>query len=378
MVSEARVHNQGGAIYVASLFEPSTIGRLAVRNRMMRSATGETRSDPATGQPEESLCDMYRVLAEGGVGLIVTGHAYIDLAGKAHGRMASIAEDEMIRAWRETIRPAQQAGARVMLQINHAGSSVDPAITPHPVSPSGVATNPQAQPREMTPGEIESAICAYGHAARRAREAGFDGVQIHGAHGYLVSQFLMPATNQRRDGWGGSLANRQRFLREAVQEMRRQIGPGFPVWIKLGVAGALESGFGLRDGAATAVLCAECGVDAVEISHAWSIPEYLGQNRDAWYLAMATAVRQAVGPDYPLALVAGFRTRAMMEAVIAAEIVQSVSLCRPLLAEPDLPYKLQRGDADQVACVRCDQCRAGFGRDEVMCRNAKVLAALGR
>lgn len=360
------------------LFESLTAGRLSVRNRIMRSATAEIRSDPDTGLPGESLQAVYRALAAGGVGLIVTGHAYVDRVGKAHGRMSSIAEDVAIPAWRETIRPAQQLGARVLLQINHGGASVNPAVTPQPLSPSGVATNSQVQPCEMTCKEIEAAIYAYGQAARRAKEAGFDGVQLHGAHGYLISQFLMPATNRREDGWGGSLAHRQRFLREVVREVRRQVGADWPVWIKLGVAGALQSGFGLLEGAATAALCAECGVDAVEISHAGSLPEYLGSRRDGWYLPLATAVRQAVGPDYPLALVGGFRTHALMESVIAHEIVQWVSLSRPLIAEPDLPARLQSDETDRAACVRCDRCREGFGQEAVRCRNEKVQKTLRR
>lgn len=360
------------------LFEPLTAGRLSVRNRIMRSATAENRSDPDTGLPDESLQAVYRALAAGGAGLIVTGHAYVDRAGKAHGRMSSIAEDAAIPAWRETILPAQQLGARVLLQINHGGAGVNPAITPRPLSPSGVATNPQVQPREMSAQEIEGAICAYGQAARRAQEAGFDGVQLHGAHGYLISQFLMPYTNRRTDGWGGSLAHRQRFLHEVVREVRRQVGPDWPLWIKLGVTGSLLTGFSLLEGAATAAACAEWGVDAVEISHAWSMPEYLGPSRDGWYLPMATAVRQAVGQGYPLSLVAGWRSRALMESVIAHEIVQWVSLCRPLIAEPDLAVRLQTGASDRAACVRCDRCREGFGQEAVRCRNDQVQEALRR
>lgn len=362
--------------HVPTLFEPLTAGRLAVRNRFMRSATAEIRSDPITGAPGDALADLYRALALGGVGLIVTGHAYVDIGGKAHGCMSSVAEDAVIPIWRTVIRPAQEAGARVMMQINHAGASVDPAVTPNPLSPSGVATNELVRPREMTAAEIERVICAYGQAARRAQEAGFDGVQIHGAHGYLVSQFLMPVTNRREDGWGGDLNGRLRFLREATREIRRQVGAEYPLWIKLGVAGSQQNGFSLYEGATAAAACVEMGIDGVEVSHTWGAPEYLGAMREARYLPLATAVRQAVGPHYPLALVSGLQRRAVMESVIAHRLVQLISLCRPLIAEPDFPNRLERGATDCVACVRCDQCRAGFGREAVTCRNMQVQREL--
>ena len=122
------------------LFEPITIGNLTLRNRVMRSATAERLADPDTGAPLPKLADLYADLARGGVGLIVTGHAYVERTGKAHPEMSSIATDDVIPAWRETIRPAQEAGARIMMQINHCGSGCDPTITPHPISPSGVTS----------------------------------------------------------------------------------------------------------------------------------------------------------------------------------------------------------------------------------------------
>ena len=359
------------------LFEPITIGRLEIRNRMMRSATAERLGDVDTGAPQPHLAEMYRALAAGGVGLIVTGHACVEMAGKAHQRMTAIDSDALIPAWRDTIAPAQKAGALVMLQINHSGASTDTSVTPDPISPSGVPTGRRTESRAMTESEALRVIEAFGQGARRAREAGFDGVQIHGAHGYLVTQFLSSLTNQRQDRWGGDAAGRRTFLKEVIQQVRRSVGDDYPVWIKLGAAGEKGSGLDLADGAAVAAICADLGLDCIEISHALGTPEGLAESGDARYRPLAEAVRLAVGPDYPLALVAGFQTREGMEQVLDEGLVQMVSLCRPLIADPNLPNRLQSGARTEVDCVRCDRCRPGDWGDWVRCRNKQTIRKVG-
>jgi 2,4-dienoyl-CoA reductase-like NADH-dependent reductase (Old Yellow Enzyme family) len=358
------------------LFDPITVGTLTLPNRFMRSATAERLADPDNGTPLPKLKDIYLALAQGGVGLIVTGHAYVDRGGKAHPEMASIADDEMIPAWRETVRPAQEAGARVIMQINHCGSGCDPAITPQPLSPSGVQTADGASPRAMTEQEIAHVLCAFGQAARRARAAGLDGVQIHGAHGYLVTQFLSPMTNRRDDAWGGDRVRRRAFLDAVIDEIREQVGSDYPLWIKLGVAGKAESGLPLAEGARVAAACATRGVDCVEVSHASGIPEGIDTKQEAAFRPLAERVREAVGQAYPLALVYGFSTRAGMEAVLAGGLAQMVSLSRPLIAEPDLPQKLREAAGYQAACVRCGKCGPEALGEGTACYNAAVQRKL--
>ena len=278
------------------LFEPVTIGGLTLRNRMMRSATAERMADPDTGIPQSRLRDLYRELAEGGIGLIVTGHVYVARSGKAHPEMAALDDDSLIPIWHDVIEPAQAAGAKVMVQINHGGASCDPEVTPHALSPSGVATNDlTAHPGVMTDADVLEVAKAYGQTARRAREAGFDGVQIHGAHGYLVSQFLTPATNLRDDHWGGDAERRMAFLRLVIEEVRVQVGADYPVWIKLGVAGSEASDLTLDLGIRAAVACAQSGVDAVELSHGWGIPAWAADAEEPPFLRMAEAARSALG-----------------------------------------------------------------------------------
>jgi 2,4-dienoyl-CoA reductase-like NADH-dependent reductase (Old Yellow Enzyme family) len=247
---------------------------------------------------------------------------------------------------------------------------VDPQVVPDPISPSGVATNDLAIPREMTTDEIEHAAERFVRAARRAREAGFDGVQIHGAHGYLVTQFLSPWTNRRDDAWGGDEICRRAFLKAIVQGIRREVGADYPVWIKLGVAGRRESGLSMEEGARVAAACVEWGIDCIEISHGLGVPEELDETGEGRFLPMAEAVRRQVPDGYPLAPVAGFRTRQGMERILASGVAQIISICRPLIAEPDLPHRLREGS--EALCVRCDLCRPRQAGDGVACRNANV------
>jgi 2,4-dienoyl-CoA reductase-like NADH-dependent reductase (Old Yellow Enzyme family) len=359
------------------LFDPIAIGNLTIRNRIMRSATAESMADPENGKPLPKLADVYAALARGGVGLIVTGHAYIERGGKAHPEMASIATDELIPAWRTAIRPAQQAGARVIMQINHCGSRCDLTVTPQPISPSGVETESGAAPRAMSEEEVQRLVRAFGQAARRAREAGLDGVQIHGAHGYLVTQFLSTMTNRRDDAWGGAPERRRAFLDAVIAEVRAQVGDDYPVWIKLGVAGKAESGLPLSEGARVAAVCAVKGIDCVEISHGLGIPEEIDTKQEAAFRALAEGVREAVGQGYPLALVYGFSTRAGIEAVLESGLVQMISLCRPLIAEPDLPDKLRRTEGYRAACVRCGRCWSEALGEGMACHNEAVQRRLG-
>ena len=359
------------------LFAPITVGPLTLRNRFMRSATAEFLADPVTGAPAPKLREMYRALAEGGVGLIVTGHACVEYSGRTNDHMTAIASDALIPAWTQTIQPAQAAGAKVMIQINHGGSNVDQATTPDPISPSGVATTNTANPRAMTHDEILRVIESFGQAARRAREAGFDGVQIHGAHGYLVSQFLTPYTNQRDDEWGPSAEDgRHAFLRAVAASVRRQVGDDYPVWIKLGVAGKAYSGLTAELGAQAARVCTEIGIDCIEISHGLYIPEGLEAPREARYLPLAEAVRLEVGPDFPLALVSWIRSREVMEELVDSGVVDIISLCRPFIAEPNLVRRLEQGETDAVACVSCDQCRPREEGEGVACHNERVREKL--
>ncbi len=265
-----------------------------------------------------------------------------------------------------------------MVQMNHAGANCDPAVTPNALSPSGVATNElTTNPGVMTEAAIvETASAPTVRRARRAREAGFDGVQIHGAHGYLVSQFLTPATNHAHRCVGRRRRTAPAFLRRVIQEVRAQVGADYPVWIKLGVAGSEASGQTLEEGVQAALACVEEGVDAIELSHGWGSPAWAKDAPEPPFLRMAEAVRAAVGPDYPLALVNGFRHVDVMERVLDSGAADLISLCRPLIVQPDLPRLLQDGALDEAICASCSQCWPNALGEGVACHNRSVQRRL--
>jgi 2,4-dienoyl-CoA reductase-like NADH-dependent reductase (Old Yellow Enzyme family) len=263
-----------------------------------------------------------------------------------------------------------------MVQINHSGSSTDSSVTPETLSPSGVPSSDRSDKSHVLSDEqIVEIAAAYGATARRAVEAGFDGVQIHGAHGYLVSQFLTPALNLRTDRWGGNPPGFE-FLRLVIDEVRTAVGPDYPVWIKLGVEGDDASGQTMDMGVQAAQICAESGVDAIEISHGWNSPEWTKKAPEPQFLPMAQAVRAAVGPDYPLALVNGFRNLSVMEQTLESGVVDLISMCRPLIVEPDLLTKMHHGETETALCASCRQCWPNTLYEGIKCHNKAVQRRL--
>lgn len=341
------------------LLEPVAVAGMSLRNRLMRSATAERRAGP-DGTPLPQLADMIASLARGGVGLIVLGHTFVRPDGKASRGMAGLWCDSQVSAFARIAEAAHEEGGRVAVQINHAGRQANPElIGGQPVAPSTLA------PSEWTPvarglaaNEIPGLVDAYAQAARRVREAGFDAVQIHGAHGYLIGQFLSPHANRRQDEWGGSLQSRSRFLREVAQAVRAQVGPGYPVLIKLGLADFIPGGLPLEEGLAVVEQLADMGLDLVEISGgagAGNARERIRRPEDeGYFLPWAREARRRT--DLPLALVGGFRSLAVMQGVLDEGAADLISLSRPLIREPDFPLKLARGESVRAACISCNLC----------------------
>jgi 2,4-dienoyl-CoA reductase-like NADH-dependent reductase (Old Yellow Enzyme family) len=203
---------------------------------------------------------------------------------------------------------------------------------------------------------------AYGQAALRVQGAGFDGVQLHGAHGFLISQFLSPHTNRRSDRWGGDFENRLAFLKAVCDEVRGAVGDDFPMLIKLACQDYVAGGLSARDGARVAARMADLGLDAIEISG--GIQEGPPEQNvrtgikelddEAYFLDNARRIRDAT--DLPLMLVGGFRTPELMERMITDEGMDYVSLCRPLINDPDLPNKMRDGSDQRAGCISCNLC----------------------
>ncbi|MBU1048971.1 NADH:flavin oxidoreductase [Candidatus Bipolaricaulota bacterium] len=343
------------------LFEEAHIGSLTLRNRLIRSATAEMMADEV-GQPLPQLASLYGRLASGGIGLLITGHMYVHPSGKAHPGMTGIYSDDLIPELRALSKAVHAHGGAAAVQINHAGRQSRGGLVDDPIAPSAhIATPPRSNAREMTIDEIETIIDAYAQAARRAQEAGFDAVQIHAAHGYLVSQFLSPLANSRTDAWGGSLENRTRFLVRILAAVRQQVGADFPVLAKLGIRDESSEGLTLDEGVHIVRQLASLGLDAVEISGGladtgtFNIVGDIGPgSNEAYFRPWAQAVRQVA--QLPILLVGGMRSLATMEAVLASGDAQFISMCRPLICEPDLPNRLAAGLQSAAACVSKNRC----------------------
>lgn len=348
----------------SALAQPIGIGGLTIKNRLVRSATAE-RLAKKDGSIDDKMVPLYRTLAEGGVGLIITGHAFVRLDGKASGRQSAIDTDDKVPMWRQVTDAVHQAGGTIAMQISHAGrQTTEAAIGQKPVAPSPVPMPATGEtPRALTPKEIGEIVTAYGEAARRAKAAGFDAVQLHGAHGYLISQFISPYLNQRQDEWGGSPEKRRRFVLEIYDEVRRAVGEAFPVFIKINCRDCVEGGLEPEESSRIAAALVEKGLCAVEISggtgDAWDAiirRDVMPGRNEAYFERYVEPFRKAV--DVPLMLVGGMRSPSVMERIVSEGVVDFVSLCRPLVREPDLPAQILAGRTEPARCISCTKCMA--------------------
>lgn len=327
-------------------------------NRIMKSAMSEVLGTPEHA-PSEALPVLYARWAAGGVGLAVTGNVMID--GRALGEPGNVVleDDAHLAAFRTWAEAGRAGGTRLWMQLNHPGKQAPSFLNAETVAPSAVGFGPAlekafAVPRALEEAEIEELIARYGRSAALAKAAGFDGVQIHGAHGYLVSQFLSPHHNRRTDRWGGSLDNRARFAREVYAEIRRRVGPDFPVGIKINSADFQQGGFTEEESAQVIAWLAEAGMDLVEVSGGtYEAPAMVGRKqsestraREGYFLSFVERVRSEV--SVPLAVTGGFRSAAGMEAAVAGGAADLVGLARPLCVRPDFPREVLSGEA--AAC----------------------------
>jgi 2,4-dienoyl-CoA reductase-like NADH-dependent reductase (Old Yellow Enzyme family) len=352
------------------LFTPGKISTLIIPNRLIRSATAERMADE-NGRPREQYYDFYRELAAGGVGLIITGHMYVHPSGKCHPEMTGIYSDDLLPGLAKLADVIHAKGGKVVVQINHGGMQCAKDAVDGTMAPSAIDEDFLQQPaREMTVAEIEMLIEAFAQAARRVKEAGFDGLQLHGAHGYLINQFLSPFVNQRQDAWGGDFERRTRFLREVVKAVRTQVGATFPLLIKFGMQDGVDGGLPANEGAQVIAQMAQMGLDGIEISGGLRAPNSKKGIRrpeeEAYFRPLAQQARAVT--TLPLALVGGFRTREVMESVLESGDVDFISMCRPLISEPDFPNLLKAGVKDKSRCISSNNCWAEDAGVGIACK----------
>lgn len=341
-----------------SIATPLTLpSGLVLPNRLAKAAMSENLGT-ADGEPSERLIRLYERLGRGGTGLLITGNAIVDPGGRTERYNVLMVGErgESLAAW---ARAAKANGSAVLMQLSHAGRQTPRMVTWRPVAPSAVGLTRKgglfAKPEPLTLPQIELLVARFGRAAAMAQAAGFDGVQIHGAHGYLVSQFLSPLTNHRTDRYGGELEGRMRFLLEVVAETRRATGRGFTVSVKLNSADFQRGGFTLEESMEVARALEGAGVDLLEISGgSYERPAMMGsaqpptrestRAREAFFLEYALRMREAV--KLPLMVTGGFRSRGAMNDAIREGATDVVGLARPLAVEPDLPGQLVRGETE--------------------------------
>ncbi len=371
------------------IFTPFNLKGLELKNRLVKSATLENMAT-TEGLPTEQTLRFYDRLARGAVGLIITGYAYVNKDGQSFPLQNGIHNDTVVAGWQRITDAVHEAGGNIAMQIAHGGRQIKSralggrkALAPSAI-PDLVYFNLS---RPMNDAEIRQTINDFGVAAARVKQAGFDAVEIHGAHGYLLSSFLSPLTNHRKDMWGGDFEGRFRFIAEVYNAVRAAVGPEFPVLYKMNATDLVPMGTTPRDSFRAAKRLAELGLDAIEISggiyetslgmcRGDSFADIISRDRgvlaksyfkfvmraeklswpfhEAYFLPYAQKLKPLL--DIPLILVGGIRSPEMAERIIESGSVDLVSLARPLVREPNLPDKWRKGDQRPAQCVSCNRC----------------------
>ena len=402
------------------VFKSGRIGNVELKNRLVRSATYENSANE-DGTVSEKLVEIYRELADGGAGLIVTGIAGTYPKALAPHRMMGIYDDAFIPGLKKIPQAVREADrdCRVMIQLHHPGRQVtdpeaaskfvsflpqaflaylerhpeimqgqaEPAHIIEPVAPSAVFDSFfERTPPALTLEEIDDIIDAYAEGIRRAREAGFDGVQLHAAHGWLLSSFLSPHTNQREDHYGGSTENRVRIIADIYERARKKVGDDYPILIKMNTTDFLIDGLDINESIEVALILEKLGFAAIETSGGmWEAltrgqddlgwpPVFLPESRtkinsvdkEAYFLPAAKAFKEKI--DIPVILVGGIKSFSKIEKIIESGNSDFVSMSRPLIRQPDLPNLWLSGTGkDTAECVSCNGCiPAGF--EPLKCR----------
>jgi 2,4-dienoyl-CoA reductase-like NADH-dependent reductase (Old Yellow Enzyme family) len=359
---------------MSRLFERSAINGMELANRFVRSATWEGMAS-GDGAVTPKLIETMAAFASGGVGLIISSHAYVSPEGKASGWQLGIYKDELIDGLSAVTAAVHESGGKIAAQLAHAGNFAAEQLTGQPplvVSDfEGLAESPR---KEMTAADIRELVDAFANAARRARSAGFDAVQIHSAHGYLLSQFLSPIYNRRQDEYGGDIRNRARIHLEIYDAVRQTVGEDYPVLIKMNCRDFAEDGLSLEDSVQVAELLSDAGFDAIELSGGLLTNKELSPcrtginsvDKEAYFNQEARAFKQKI--KIPLILVGGIRSFEVAEQLVEDAAADYVSMSRPFICEPDLVNRWKAGDRGRSSCKSDNLCfRPGLKGEGVYC-----------
>ncbi|MFX1479775.1 MAG: NADH:flavin oxidoreductase [Promethearchaeota archaeon] len=370
--------------------KPRQIGKVLIKNRFVRSATYR-RMATEDGDITSELLEMYRALAKGGVGLIITGYTYTQKATQSFPGQVGADRDSLTPSLEKIAQTIHKSGdqCKTFLQLGHCGRQsyfADDVMAPSAVLEP--ITN--RMPREMTIEEIQETIIAFAEASRRAMEAGFDGIQLHSAHGYLLSSFLSPHTNRRKDQYGGTLKNRVRIFKEIYKNTKKLVDNDFPLSIKMNADDFLENGLKIDDSKKVAKMLADIGYASIEVSGGmWEVlmrskkdlgwqPVMIPESRininskenEAYHKYYANEFKKVV--DIPIILVGGIKSLEVVNEILTRETADFVSLSRPLIREPDLPNKWLKGNGEKSCkCISCNGCIGAAMSGPILCTQEK-------
>jgi 2,4-dienoyl-CoA reductase-like NADH-dependent reductase (Old Yellow Enzyme family) len=351
------------------LFTSSKIKNLVVPNRFVRSATYDAGAE--NGFVSDWQVELFSTLARGGVGLIISGIFHVtDLVAKVSSVQNLLTSDKFIPGLRRLAAAVHENGSKLAAQLYHPGRESFRRLNPLGIeAPGPTAIKAGEDPffegscREMSTEEVWAVVKAFGEAASRAKEGGCDAVQIHGAHAYLVAEFLSSQSNRRKDEWGGSPRKRLKLHTEIYNAIRAKVGEDYPVMIKLGVADGFPGGLELEEGLNAAVQLAELGYDCFEVSQGlrgvkWGQTEFKDKitkrEREAYFRDWARLVKERV--NAPVMMVGGIRSIDMMETFVTGKEADFISLSRPLVREPDLVASWRSGEIRHPTCISCNKC----------------------
>lgn len=367
---------------MATIFEKTCLKGMELKNRLVRSATHEGMADE-NGVPTPDLFKLYERLAKGGIGLIVAGYAYVSKDGiSPFYNQSAMDRDELVDKYRELVDHVHEHGTRIAMQLVHCGrETVEPAIGTQPIGPSAVFNEAYGvMPREMTVEDIERVLGDFAAGARRVKEAGFDALQIHCAHGYLLSSFMDPYTNRRTDQWGGNTENRMRIVREVYSRCRAAVGEEYPLLVKYSSYDLMENGLSPEEGIKIGQMLAEMGFDSIEVSAGifqdggatlFGNSPPPGPPAQAYHRHQAKALKALV--DVPIMLVGGHSDPVAMQEVIESGDADYLTMCRSLIADPSFPKKIQEGSTKPSLCTHCNLCTGYCGTQPLRCYYGKKL-----
>lgn len=345
------------------IFSPFTVGGLRLKNRILMAAMGNNFSHPQ-GTVSDRAIAYYAERARGGAGLIITEASPVSLSGRHRGRGLCAYDDSFLPGLRRLANAVHAQGSAMALQLHHAGRLADPEISGSSLlAPSPIPRGPGwSSPKEMNLEEIQEVVHQFGSAARRAKEAGFDAVEVHAAHGYLIHQFLSPRTNRRKDAYGGNSEKRLRFALEVLQRVRHEVGETFPVLFRLSAKEFIENGYNLEEALDWAVELERAGSSALHVSGG-TTESLLGSAHvippmvfpEAYHVPLAAAIKRKI--RIPVIAVGRLNTPEIAERVLNEGLTDLVAAGRAFLCDPHWPLKAAQGEKDRIRpCVACNHC----------------------